>query len=116
MNKDIADKWVAALRSGEFAQGDNRLRGTAADDYCCLGVLSELAAREGIVTRTAFGPAWMYGNTSSFLPYSVRMWAGMADDMGGFGSGPDDNLVFLNDNGSPFTYIADVIEQKWQNL
>lgn len=36
MKKDAADKWVAALRSGEYDQGIGRLR-SHNDTYCCLG-------------------------------------------------------------------------------
>lgn len=40
MKKAIADKWVKALRSGEFEQGQGALK--ANNKYCCLGVLQEL--------------------------------------------------------------------------
>ena len=45
------DKWVAALRSGEFEQTQEVL--VLEDDdgkksYCCLGVACVLAIREGI--------------------------------------------------------------------
>lgn len=41
MKKEIADKWVAALRSGKYKQGRQYLR-TFEDNYCCLGVLCEI--------------------------------------------------------------------------
>jgi hypothetical protein len=37
VNKEIKAKWLAALRSGEFAQTKKVLRDM--DGYCCLGVL-----------------------------------------------------------------------------
>jgi hypothetical protein len=44
MNKYWKDKWLTALRSGEYKQTTECLR----DDkgYCCLGVLSDLVAKE----------------------------------------------------------------------
>lgn len=51
MKKDIKDKWIAALRSGEYDQTKGVLR--REDDegrasYCCLGVLCELARLDGV--------------------------------------------------------------------
>ena len=41
MNKALKAKWIAALRSGGYKQGQNFL---AADDtFCCLGVLCDVA-------------------------------------------------------------------------
>lgn len=46
--------WVEALESGEFKQGHNYLRtkwsapGREYFVYCCLGVLTELAVRDGV--------------------------------------------------------------------
>ena len=41
MNPEIKDRWVAALRSGEYKQGTGRLR-RVNDTFCCLGVLCDL--------------------------------------------------------------------------
>lgn len=45
MDRKKRDKWVEALRSGEFAQCKRRLKregdGDIPDSYCCLGVLLE---------------------------------------------------------------------------
>lgn len=41
MNKQLKEKWIAALRSGEYEQGRNYLR-TGTGKYCCLGVLCNL--------------------------------------------------------------------------
>ena len=42
---DYKDKWIAALRSGQYQQGRSLLCTIRDDDskaYCCLGVLAEL--------------------------------------------------------------------------
>ena len=53
MKPEIAQRWVEALRSGEYKQGLSVLRridesGNGQDSYCCLGVLCEIAVAEVI--------------------------------------------------------------------
>lgn len=43
MDAQLKAKWVEALRSGEFKQGQGRLHNTENDSYCCLGVLCKLS-------------------------------------------------------------------------
>jgi len=45
MKPEVKAKWIAALRSGEYAQGQNRHR--TKDSFCCLGVLCDLFLKEG---------------------------------------------------------------------
>jgi hypothetical protein len=40
MDKKIKEKWVQALRSGEYKQGTTLLYNKEQNTYCCLGVLS----------------------------------------------------------------------------
>lgn len=44
MNEEIKQKWVAALRSGEYEQGTEFLNRD--DTFCCLGVLCDVIAKE----------------------------------------------------------------------
>lgn len=109
MNKEIADKWVAALRSGNYNQGYLQLKNN--DKYCCLGVLCDISnhgkwgIREGIESYTL----------SSFsLPIEVITWSGMHSSSGvidGVGI-----LSNLNDQGKTFEEISDIIEQNWEHL
>jgi hypothetical protein len=39
MPKELKEKWVTALRSGEYQQGQNYLHVESNNSYCCLGVL-----------------------------------------------------------------------------
>lgn len=51
LKPDVKNQWLAALRSGEYEQGKGVLRrvGTSGNkEYCCLGVLCELAVRSGV--------------------------------------------------------------------
>ncbi len=45
MKKELRDKWVAALRSGNYKQGRQKLHVRLGNDheYCCLGVLCDVA-------------------------------------------------------------------------
>jgi len=49
MNKRLRDRWIAALRSGKYKQGNGALKSNDPDDpesaqyyFCCLGVLREI--------------------------------------------------------------------------
>jgi hypothetical protein len=41
MDKELKNKWVKALCSGEYEQGAGQLRDGA--QFCCLGVLAEIS-------------------------------------------------------------------------
>lgn len=104
MNPEVKTKWVAALRSGDYRQGRGTLR-SSADEYCCLGVLCDLAVKDGILDQPDRGPyrgsPWSYGGNSGYPPVGVDYWVG-ALRMG--------TLVDMNDTGVPFSEIADYIE------
>lgn len=119
------EKWVEALRSGEYKQGKGALRVPRNDDrdaFCCLGVACDLAARsgEGLWSGNYFhGPS---GETGNFqvLPQSIQDWLGLTNDSGnleaGIEYGEDDHraavlLTELNDHaGWTLAQIADLIE------
>lgn len=52
LKPEIKARWLAALRSGHYQQGYGRLRTRYTDDrpdeFCCLGVLTDLAVGEGV--------------------------------------------------------------------
>ena len=96
MKKQIADKLSKALRSGAYDQTQNHLAiedvKTGATNFCCLGVLCELHAQEGLgvweVTKNIQDDTELLGyedsgikNTST-LPYDVRKWANMKSTTG----------------------------------
>lgn len=139
MKKEIADKWIAALRSGEYTQTKGHLclaeeytagppsnRRTYPPGYCCLGVLCEVAIKEGvdIVKSIHSNPdekAHIYNNNGSFLPEKVVNWAGMKNSSGDPQLDEDGaavpELVALNDDeGCNFNEIADHIAKYWEHL
>ena len=99
MNQEVAEKWVAALRSGEYEQTNEKLRAVIdtnpgglklSGSFCCLGVLCNLFAAEHTdakwemdVKRSVahFNPGNDDGDDEN-LPDLVREWAGMYSALG----------------------------------
>jgi len=124
MNRDIAEKWVDALRSGEYTQIKHRLAkdGPYEKDHCFLGVLCELAIKEGLpVTKTwdEYHQCYRYGDFSTdVLPDIVKVWAGMRSPEGSYENG-DACLSANNDSSTDphdFNRIAEVIESRVDEL
>ncbi len=46
MKADLKRKWVEALRSGKYKQGEGELR--RGDAFCCLGVLADVRGAEWV--------------------------------------------------------------------
>lgn len=119
MNKEIADKWIAALESGEFDQTSGFLMNE--NGYCCLGVLCQIAVEDGVidppVVRNIEGVSkhYTFNNCGQFLPDSVVGWAGMSSDSGEYGDSL--SLVAANDvDGASFHAIAQIIRENVENL
>ena len=122
MRTKIATMWADALESGEYEQGRSVLARSFPDgrtEYCCLGVLCELAIEDEVdVPKRTAGAAdgrgddfvTQYGRDqeADLLPNEVRVWAGMQTRCGDASVMPD-SLVTLNDNGTSFARIADTI-------
>lgn len=98
---EIKSQWLEALRSGKFLQGKHMLcTGNLIKQYCCLGVLSHV---QGRLTQSGYD-----GITDTVLCHNNPLnWLNdvrVADADGAI------TLIGLNDNGMPFTQIADIIE------
>lgn len=103
MDPAIRQRWVDALRSGDYPQGLYNLRTTRG--FCCYGVLCELAVADGVMPA-ADGPdqegVYSYNGAESLLPAAVKTWASV-----NFGQL---SLARRNDDGWTFSQIADAIE------
>ena len=112
VNKVIKARWIAALRSGKYAQGYERLGQD--DKFCCLGVLCELAYEEGVVgKRINYDGSYIYDDHDVTLPPSVRGWARMPmhEPIVVSYKNVNANVIQLNDEFMlSFDVIADVIE------
>jgi len=142
MKRKVMEKWVAALRSGEYAQGTGELRRANEDgshSYCCLGVLCELHRKEHNADGSDYHYQWeslpsrlcgshrrvgAYAHHTDNLPHSVRQWAGIGEADPTIHRDDDDDetccangITYLNDDcGMPFDQIADLIERQWEDL
>ena len=115
MRKAIAEKWVAALRSGEFEQTSGVLANRGRTAHCCLGVLCEVAIKEGLSMEVRPRSEFTcFNDEDANLPAEVLDWAGMESALGSYSDGRP--LVVLNDEGHPFEQIANVIEHHWEEL
>jgi len=95
MNKEIKERWLSALRSGEYAQGCGALKDS--NEFCCLGVLCDLYIKDGNDAEWSEGfmDEWSEGfmedgvGYNEELPNSVVEWAGLDDN----------NPMIIIDNG-----------------
>jgi hypothetical protein len=104
---DIKELWVAALESGEYRQGEKALH--YENWHCCLGVLCDLHAQETgseWENRTVGGRSYL--GESEVLPPEVTVWAGLDSDNP---TVDDLYLADLNDDGTPFPNIAQLIRE-----
>ena len=127
MKEYIKDIFVTALISGEYKQGDGLLRDVF-DNYCCLGVLSEIAVKEGIIPKPVFQDMknselsrYLYDGKAIELSDKVKEWAGMRTCYGDISNthgiiNMDGSLISMNDDGRSFVEIAAAIEENWQNI
>ena len=113
---DLQEKWVEALESGKYEQGNGFLHVLldGKHKYCCLGIACEvmgveLMGVEGKLQDTIF----YYGDRSGALGEYKQL--GLLDKVGSF-SRPIKyygktykGLTYLNDDGVPFKEIAKII-------
>lgn len=103
--------WVRALRSGKYKWGKEELH-PSEGKFCCLGVLCEVAIKEGIIQS--------YKPHNESLPELVREWVGLQSIHGDFEApwGENDNLAEVNDDSkrNPFEKIAKMIEKRKKGL
>lgn len=113
MNKPIVEEWIAALRSGKYAQTTGQLHDN--NGFCCLGVLCD-------IVKDRVGMEWDQRALHTFvfagkedalakLPKAVTELVG-CDDRGTFHAYQPD-LIYINDiGGGGFDKIADILERE----
>jgi hypothetical protein len=125
----VKEKFLDALRSGEYQQGHGQLCNNRRDTlrHCCLGVLTDLAVKEGVVQwteRNASGDLGIMAASGEFnsgiLPDAVGVWAFESYERNGegyegdvpFANAYDSTLMTLNDRDRrSFIHIADIVEE-----
>lgn len=119
--KERRAAWVAALRSGKYVQCQGKL--SDGDGYCCLGVGCEVAIGMGCKIEKMGGlddgPVVLYDGLTGTMPGAAMDFFGLDDGDGKYDGGYEiESLTDLNDNDTPFSEIADLIESNpaglWQ--
>jgi len=100
MNTEIKDKWITALRSGQYKQGKHRLRDN--DKFCCLGVLCDVVDKTKW-EDTEFGIGYM-GETH-VMPENLAKSVNLSHIDCSFLAGLNDYKEYT------FDQIADYIQQ-----
>lgn len=112
-----AQKWVDALRRGNYKQGKYRLR--TGDTFCCLGVACDVFKRQLKLRwkrrNVSDGDEAFYiGGKDADLPLAVQSILGLKSPNGSFNG---DTLAGENDyTGLNFNEIADLIESRAEEL
>ncbi|QDP56460.1 MAG: hypothetical protein Tp152SUR00d2C52646391_56 [Prokaryotic dsDNA virus sp.] len=100
-------KWIAALRSGEYIQGYHALQ-RPSGAFCCLGVACKVYEKN-TDKNLATGPHSIIEGGSLYAQKEVMHWVGLRT-----GKGEPMNeglsLIDLNDRGTSFNGIANILE------
>lgn len=109
---EFIEKWLEALESGEYKQGQGYLRRlNGKPKYCCLGVACEVASKLSV--RVDYFDV----SNNKCLPESLAKFIGV-DSIGGFkehikhGREEYSSLTHLNDSGVKFKTIAKIIREQ----
>lgn len=110
LNKEMKDKWVAALRSGKYKKGAQYLRFKDPDDnqdrFCCLGVLCDIQNRKW--KPDVYSPSRYTIGEGSAEDHTGDKNKKLHRDVGGFSI--VQKLMLFNDTGKSFKWIARWIE------
>ena len=119
--EEVRQAWRAALTNGEYKQGSALLcyrNADGRDSFCCLGVLSDLAVKAGVIpaptVHTEYngpdgheGLKLVYESDEYHLSDKVREWAGFNEEEG---VKLLSELEDMNDKGEPFGTLAGIIK------
>lgn len=101
MTKELKQRWLDALRSGKYMQGQRFLR--QHDKYCCMGVLCDIAKIGWTKHKNSIGTVYQCADDSKNVMYPP-MTLGLSNLQ-------MMDLAHLNDiYHKSFTEIADWIE------
>lgn len=102
--KQIKDRWISALRSGEYEQGKMSLYDKADNNFCCLGVLGKICKFK---LDQLEDESFLYNLEEKpkgcSLPFFFRDKEVSAD--------LQSKLAGFNDSGKSFNWIASYIER-----
>lgn len=102
---ELQARWIAALRSGKYQQGEWRLRSNT-DRFCCLGVACDVAdSAKWKLSRDE--TCYSFQDQSTCLPESLRNEVGLTVSL-------ESDLITMNDrDAKSFIEIADYLERQY---
>jgi hypothetical protein len=107
MQQDLKDKWIEALLSGKYKQGQASLRLTLVNGkqvHCCLGVLCDILGPNGW-SKSCDGDGHPHkSNRGEYLSDEALSLIGMT-------RAQQQKYYELNDNGWTFKVIAEDIKK-----
>ena len=120
-------KWVEALRSGDYKQGQKRLRIMDDNTFCCLGVACDISELNkwnvfGYGQQLFSYGQQLFGHGITMLPSEVSNWLGLTSHEGELFFIDEEGvltmtyLTNLNDSDYTFEQIADIIEMGYLEL
>ena len=119
LKPEIKARFVEALRSRKYPQGRYRLR--SRDNFCCLGVLGDLAVQDGLASWEENALIVDNSYYKELFPGQLLSWACESNpanpnegtDFPLFKNGPNkDSLAGANDeDGMSFEEIACLVEK-----
>lgn len=99
---ELAERWVKALRSDKYTQGNGLLR--YYDEYCCLGVACDVIDSTKW-DSSDYGDIYIWGSFADVQLGTEELEAlGITDPQ-------QRELIKMNDAGDNFETIADRIEE-----
>jgi len=109
MNPKIKRRWLQALRSGKYTQGKNVLHKIKSDEYCCLGVLCEIAVKDKIIPPPEVETVRnrrcsSYDEEARFPSEKVLNWAGLD----GYAA---QRIAEVNDSSDSFEEVIPTIHE-----
>ena len=106
MDAQLKEKWIAALRSGDYEQGANYLK--RGNNYCCLGVLCDVIGGPEVWEETALLSTCkcsLSGESTQSLSVETLRSIELDPDH-------EETLIEMNDDrDASFDEIADWIEE-----
>jgi len=110
MKKNDAVKWVNALRSGKYKQGNGYLYNKEDDSYCCLGVLNKIMPYKYPRTTKVC--------ISRNIPETLRSTKLFKNGNGTMASGATltEHNDGVNTSKKTFNEIADIIDMRYEEL
>jgi len=107
--KEFKEKWVAALRSGDYEQGAGYLYESSSDTYCCIGVCCSIVGmKKWTINQVPLIDSDLKTKTKSRIP---SMLHGVCDDGNPEYNPIVEKLAGFNDEGKSFNWIASYIQR-----